>query len=240
MSHDSLIERFFETLITGNRPAARKIVLDAYSSGYSPADLYTEIFWPTYQLIDRMFRNDQLSLLSHHMSTRLLRTLVDQTASMLPQREALGRRVLCFCGPTEADEMGAQMAVDLLESQGFSVTFGGGGIANDEILPLVQESQPDVLLLFASAPQDLPNVRTLIDHIREIGACPSLQIAVGAGVFARAEGLAEEMGADLWADSPMEMVDALISEPNRRSDSSSRSFGKQRRPGQNGSKTQAA
>lgn len=228
MSFDALNERFFETLITGDRPAARQVILDAYANGYTPTDLYTEVFWPTYQMIDKLHRADQLSNLSQHMASRLLRVLVDQTASRLQQATPKGKRVMCFCGPTEADEMGAQMAVDLLESSGFSVGFGGGGVANDEIMNVVQETQPDVLLMFASAPGDLPNIRELIDQLRENGACPNLQIAVGAGVFARAEGLAEEMGADLWADSPMEMVDTLISEPGRRADESQRTFGRVR------------
>lgn len=229
MSYQSTIERFFETLITGNRPAARQLVLSSFSAGLTAEDLITEVYWPTYEMIDKMFRSDQLSALSHHLATRLLRVLVDQTASKLTQRPTIGKRVLCFCGTTEADEMGAQMAADLLESSGYEVTFGGGGIASDEILGLVQETSPDVLLMFATSPGDLPGIREMIDRIREINAHPNMQIAVGAGVFSRADGLAEEIGADIWAHTPLEMVTALQEEPERRSAVSDRTIGKGRR-----------
>jgi hypothetical protein len=87
--------------------------------------------------------------------------------------------------------------------------------------------------MFASAPGDLPNIRSLIDNVREIDACPNMQFAVGAGVFNRAEGLAEEIGADLWASSPLEMVDVLITQPARRAGSEQRTVGKRaRKPAQ--------
>jgi hypothetical protein len=67
-----------------------------------------------------------------------------------------------------------------------------------------------------------------IDTLHEIGACPTLQIAVGAGVFNRAEGLAEEIGADLWASNPLELAERLVDEPRRRADFSQRTVGRTR------------
>jgi methanogenic corrinoid protein MtbC1 len=226
---EQLCERLFESLIVGDRPRARALVQQALSDGCSPRELLTDIFWPTYQTIDRLNRADQISTLSHHMATRLLRVIVDQTAARLPLAPRNGRSILCFCGPSQTDELGAQIAVDLLEAGGFEVCFGGARVANDEILASVNERCPSTLLLFASAPSDLPHIRELIDRIREINAHPQLQIAVGAGVFNRAEGLAEEIGADLWAATPQEIVERLIREPDRRSDRAQRAASRSRR-----------
>ena len=229
MQQDQLIERFFETLVTGDRPRAREIVNQTSETGWSAQRLITDLFWPTYEMLDKLYRHDQLGKLAHHTATRLLRVLVDQNSVKLVKAAPLNRNVMAFCGASEADEMGGQMAVDILESAGFNVTFGGGGIANDEIMSQVNETQPDVLLLFASAPADLPNIRALIDNLREIGGCPDVQIAVGAGVFNRADGLAEEMGADLWATTPLEMAQVLIEEPARRASADQRTVGKKAR-----------
>jgi MerR family transcriptional regulator, light-induced transcriptional regulator len=229
MSHDILVERFFETLISGHRRASRQIVDEALRNGASSQQLVTDLFWPTYEMVEKLFRSDQLTRLSHHMATRLLRVLVDQNAARISFQPARNRRVLALCGPSDSDELGAQMAVDLLETSGFDISFGGGCIPNDEILAHVHESQPDVLLMFASSPGDLPNIRELIDTLREINACPNLQIVVGGGVFNRAEGLAEEIGADMWARSPMELADLLISEPTRRAAIDQRTVGRKRK-----------
>lgn len=230
MSQEILIERLFDALTSGDREASREIVADTLSSGCSAEQVLTDLFWPTYERIETFHRNDQLATLSHHLATRLLRTLVDQTTLRLTHQPSNGRTVFAVCGPTDSDELAAQMAVDLLEASGFDVQFAGGGIAMDEILARVQDKKPNHLLLFASAPQDLPEIRGLIDTLNEIGACSPasgrLQVVVGGGVFNRADGLAEEIGADLWATTPADLVAELVENPDRRASEDQRTVGK--------------
>jgi hypothetical protein len=45
-----------------------------------------------------------------------------------------------------------------------------------------------------------------------------LQIVVGGGVFNRAPGLAEEIGADVSANSPRELLEKLVSESAARNE----------------------
>lgn len=232
MSQEILIERLFDALTSGDRTASRAIVADSLAQGASPQRVITDLFWPTYQKVATFHRNDQLTTLSHHLATRLLRVLVDQTALRLDRQEAIGRSVFALCGPTDADELAAQMAVDLLEAAGFTTQFAGGGVAMDEILASVQTHKPDHLLIFASAPTDLPVIRSLIDRLNEIGACSQmngrLQVVVGGGVFNRADGLAEEIGADLWADSPGQLLHAMVNDPDRRAADDQRTVGRHR------------
>lgn len=229
MNLEALSNRLLESLVNGDRDWARGIVEEARAGGLTPEQIVTDLYWPTYSAIASYYRHDQLSTLAHHMATRLLRTLVDQTTREFTRQARNGRTVFAVCGPTDADELAAQMAVDMLDREGFTVTFAGGGIANDEVLGRVQETHPDALLLFASAPSDLPNVRELIDTLREIGACRRTQIVVGGGVFNRAEGLAEEIGADLWATDPLRLVDAMLENAERRASEDQRTVGKKRK-----------
>jgi len=223
---EALSQRLMESLVNGDRDWARTIVDDARAGGMTPEQVVTDLFWPTYSEISNFFRHDQMTTLAHHMATRLLRTLVDQTAREFTRSARNGKTVFAVCGPTDADELAAQMAVDLLDREGFTISFAGGGIANDEILERVQETQPDALLLFASAPSDLPEVRDLIDTLREIGACRKTQLIVGGGVFNRAEGLAEEIGADLWASDPVDLVSEMKQNAQRRAPEGQRTVGK--------------
>ena len=52
-------------------------------------------------------------------------------------------------------------------------------------------------------------VRAVIDQIREIRATPDMEIAVGGGVFNRAEGLAESIGVSRSARTPLDLVRTL-------------------------------
>ena len=230
MSQETLLDRLFDALVSGNRPEARTIVAESFEQGADAGLIISELFWPVYERVETFHRNDQLSTLGRRLATRLLRVLVDQVALRLDRKPEIGRRVFAVCGPNDADELAAQMAVDLLEAEGYEVCFAGGGIATDEILARVQEDKPDHLAIFASAPTDLPEIRGLIDTLNNIGACSPasgrLQVVVGGGVFNRAAGLAEEIGADLWAETPAEFVEAITDEPERRSTPDQRTVGK--------------
>ena len=224
-----IVERMFQVLIRGDRAGAREVVGDATKAGLSAEELSHEVYWPVLEMLNALYRADQLTTLAHHYATRLLRRLVDQAQAQYTQKPPRGRKVLMFCGQAEADELEAQLVADLAEADGYEVYFGGARIANDEILAEIGVQRPDLLLFFASAPGDAPNIRQLIDNIRGIGACPSMQIVVGGGVFNRAEGLAEEIGADLWAKNPHELLEKLVTKKNRRATADQRTVGRNRR-----------
>jgi len=229
MSREVLIERFIETLISGDRNAAREIVDECISADVPAESIIENLFWPTLEQIERLYRQDQLSVLCHQFATRLMRMLADQMQMRLERRESNGKQLLVVCGRNEPNELAGQMAVDLLEAAGYQIYFAGGGVANDEITTALGQLEPDALVLFSSVPQDLPEIRQLINSLHDLGVSPKLQIVVGGGVFNRAEGLAEEIGADLWAESPCELVKAIDSEPERRMAPDQRTVGRRRR-----------
>jgi len=223
-----MVEQLFPLLITGDRAAARTTVEEIIDSGVAPETLTHEAYWPLLEMINTLYRNDQLTNLAHHYATRLLRSLVDQAQARYTQRNRRDRSVMLFCAETEADDLAAQLVADLVEADGYEVCFGGGGVAWDEVLQEASERKPDVLLLFSNSGQDAPHIRMLIDTVREIGSCPSMQIVVGGGIFNRAEGLAEEIGADLWATTPLELIERLENEPDRRATPEQRTVGQNR------------
>lgn len=230
MPAQTYVDPLFEALINGDRPAARAVIEQARIQGYTPEQIVSELLWAAYEQVEKLHRADSLTNLAHHFATRLLRTLADQEAQRFSFKQAIGRTVFAICGPTDADELAGQMATDMLEAEGFSITYAGGGIATDEIIEQVHNTQPDALVLFASAPSDLPEIRHLIDQLGAIGAARKTQIVVGGGVFQRAEGLAEEIGADLWADNPLDLCESMLDEPERRAFPEQRTVGRNRRP----------
>lgn len=229
MDQEVVVERLFEKLTTGDRAGSRAIVREAAERGVAAEDIAKHVYWPALEMINSLYRADQLSTLAHHYATRLLRSLVDQAQAGYAQQPPRDRTILMFSGSSEADELAGQVVADLLEADGYEVWFGGGGVAADEVLAEVGARNPDILLMFASAPGDAPHIRRLIDTIRGISAHPNLQIVVGGGVFNRAEGLAEEIGADLWARDPHELLSRLTAEGARRASPEQRTVGRHRR-----------
>ena len=229
MKQDVLLERFFTALISGDRHTSRQIIDELRTSDCTAEKMLSNLVWPTLEHIQTLHRNDELSDLSYQYATQMLRMIVSQMQLRLERKPIRAKKVLLVCGPEPSEELAAQIVVDLLDANGYEVYYAGGGVANDEIVSEIGKISADAVVVFGVIPSTVPFTRLLVDRLHNIGICPNLQVIVGGGVFARAEGLAEEIGADLWANSPEELVEAMTCEPNRRMTSDQRTVGRKRR-----------
>ncbi|MBN1765963.1 MAG: B12-binding domain-containing protein [Sedimentisphaerales bacterium] len=196
---EKFLPSYLEKLIQGDRIGCRKVLGEALQTGTPANIIFTDLFWPVMVEVERLYRSHHIDIITEHMATRINRTLVDQLQSKLPQSESRNKKIIITCAGDEPEELGAQMCADLFESDGWEVKFIGGGVPNDEIMALVGIFQPDILFIFGTKPSGAPDVRRLIDTIREVGSCPAMRFLVSGGLFNRADGLWEEIGADMFA-----------------------------------------
>jgi methanogenic corrinoid protein MtbC1 len=196
-----------EPLLGGHRQECRRIVRDALAEGVKPNTIYHEVFWPTMVHLDGLYREDRINIAVEHMATRITRSLADQLQAHLPPCVPNGRKIIIACADDEPEELGAQMLADLFEADGWMVYFLGGGVPNDEILPLVGEHRPDILMVYGSKPRGVPGVRQLIDLLADVGVHPTMNVMISGGVFNRADGLWEEIQADLFAPTAAEALE---------------------------------
>lgn len=210
------VEQYLSPLLAGNRTACRSFVLEQLDRSSDSTSIYHDLLWPAMERVEILYRGDKINVASEHMATRINRAIADQTQLRLPKTAPNGKKIVIACADGEAEELGAQMCSDLFESRGWEVYFLGGGVPNDEILSVVGQCRPTLLLIFGTQPQGVPGVRHLIDLIREIGVNPTMNIMVSGGVFNRADGLWKEVHADLTAESAYDAIPvAEAAEPRK-------------------------
>ncbi len=201
-----LLDRYLEPLLAGNRAACRELVHAEIASATPGRKLYEDLIWPAMERVEQLYRKDKINIVTEHMATRINRSLADQIQRALKHNESLGKRILIMCAEGESEELGAQMCADLFEADGWSVYFVGGGVPNDEVLSLVGQLRPDILLVFGTQPRGVPGVRSLIDLIRDVGCNPTMNIMVSGGIYNRADALWNEINADLFAPTAREAI----------------------------------
>ena len=206
MIKQDTLARYLEPLLRGDRKACRAVIEETLQSGVPANSVYVNIVWPVMEEIDNLLRQDKITPIQEHLATRVNRTIVDQLQNKLPRRPGKNQKVVVCCAPDELQELGAQMITDLFESDGWDVRFLGGGLTNDDILSFINEYAPAILLIYGTAPRQAPEVRRLIDTIKSVNAWPDMRILVSGGLFNRAEGLWQEMEADLYAADPVEAL----------------------------------
>jgi len=224
-----LAQSYLETLLAGERVACRQLVEDAQIGGIEVYDLLTQLVWPTMELLQQLYREDRISISSLNLATRLNRLMTDQLCARLTRKPENGKSVLIFCGDDEPEELGGQICADLFENDGWTVKFAGGGVPEDEVLSLIGAERPDLLVMFGTLPSGVPAVRKLIDYLREVNSCPQMQIMCCGGIYKRAEGLAEEIGADLYAPDAAEAVQIANDHPTRKATVDQQTVGRTRR-----------
>lgn len=206
MLKQSLLARYLEPLLRGDRKACRTVIEETLQSGVPANSVYVNLIWPIMVEVERLLRADKITAAQEHMATRINRTIVDQLQNKLPCRPMKNKRVVVCCAPDELQELGAQMMADLFESDGWEVRFLGGSLTSDDIFGFMKEYAPDILLIYGTVPKEAPDVRRLIDRIRAVNAWPDMRIMVSGGLFNRADGLWEEIGADGFAETALEAV----------------------------------
>ncbi len=216
MANSQLLSEYMNPLLRGERRACRELIQEAMGRGLRPRELYQNILWPAMERVEEMYRDDRINAAEEHMAFRINRTVADHLQSRMERGPRIGRRIVIACANGEAEELTAQMCADLFEADGWDVYLLGGGVPHDEIVSLVGSLQPHTLLIVGSKPTEAPQVRALIDYLREISACPTMNIMVSGGVFNRAGGLWREVKADFFAESAAEALElAKSAEPRK-------------------------
>jgi len=220
MVAEAVLERYLGTLLQGDRKACRSVIEESLQSGTPANAVYIDIIWPIMVEIEHLSRADRITPTQEHLATRINRTIVDQLQNKLPPKPRRNKKIVICCTDSELQELGAQIMADLFESDGWDVKFIGGGLTNDDILTYIHKCAPDILLIYGTAPKQAPSVRQLIDTIRDIDAWPNMRIMVSGGLFNRAEGLWQEIGADFFAATALEALQVASKdsqlEPNAR------------------------
>jgi methanogenic corrinoid protein MtbC1 len=206
MASGAVFKAFMGALVEGDRLRSRELIQQVLEEGVPARRVYDEFLWPAMEQVAAWYKDDRINTASEHMATRILRAITDQLQIHLAQRERNGKRVLVTCADGEPEEMGAQVCADYFEAEGWEAYFVGGGVPQDEILALVGQLRPDILLVFGTQPSGVVGVRNLVQMIREVGAHPTMNILISGGVFNRAEGLWEEVHADLFAPTAREAL----------------------------------
>ena len=212
MIDKNILARYLEPLLRGDRKSCRLVVEEALQRGIPANSVYINMVWPVMVEIEKLLREEKISPIQEHLATRVNRTIIDQLQNKLPRRPERNKKIVVCCAQDELQELGAQMMTDLFESDGWEVRFLGGGLTNDDILSFINEYAPDILLIYGTTPKQAPDVRRLIDTIKSVNAWPDMKIMVSGGLFNRAEGLWQEMEADLYAETAIEALHVALDE----------------------------
>jgi len=203
-------DAYLTALLSRGSARARHVIATALADGVAIPDIYLEILQPALYEVGHRWALGELSVAEEHYATALTEQLLHELSARMRLPPSDGRLAIVACTPGELHVLGARMAADFLEADGWEVLQLGAATPAEDLADLVESEQPDLVALSTATAGSLPGLAQVLERLRRVRPRPL--IAVG-GQFWTAETsqAAREMGADLVERDPRALV-ALVRE----------------------------
>ena len=175
-------------LLHGDKEKCTQIVEDLISQNVQIKDIYVDLFQRSMYHIGKMWEQGQLSISEEHIGTEITKSLLSKYASKFAADKKVNKTALISCIDKEFHEIGARMAADVFEMNGWNTYFLGASMPTREIVKFIEIKKPDVVGLSFNFYMNLLRLFEVIDHIKK--SYPDQKIVVGGqGVSREKENL---------------------------------------------------
>ena len=99
------------------------------------------------------------------------------------------------------------MLADLLEYDGWNVSFIGANVPEEDLITLVKKDQPDLLALSVTIPFNLGKAKAIIERLKADKKTAAVKVMVGGRVFIDNPEIWQTIGADGFAVNASEARD---------------------------------
>jgi MerR family transcriptional regulator, light-induced transcriptional regulator len=182
MITEELYSRYENALLKGDTQQCSKIVTLLLEENIETTSLYTDLFQRALYRIGELWEMNRISVAVEHLATAITeRMLAKVYPTILLDVKQNNRKALISCAVNEYHQVGARMVADIMETQGWDVSFLGANTPTDDLVQLIQESTPELLGLSLSIYSNIALLHKMIQVIR--ASYPQLDIFVGGQAF---------------------------------------------------------
>jgi MerR family transcriptional regulator, light-induced transcriptional regulator len=179
---------YANSLLKGDKAKCTQIVEDLISQKVDVKDIYVDLFQRSMYHIGKMWEQGQLSIADEHIGTEITKSLMNKYASKFTADKKVNKTALISCIDKEFHEIGARMAADVFELNGWTTYFLGACTPTREIVKFIEIKKPDVVGLSFNFYMNVLRLFEVIDNIKK--HYPAQQIIVGGqGVSLEKENL---------------------------------------------------
>ncbi|HEY4756775.1 MAG TPA: cobalamin-dependent protein [Ignavibacteriaceae bacterium] len=164
-------------LLQGDKEKCISIVEKLITEKTDIKDIYVDLLQRSLYHVGKMWEQGQLSIADEHMGTEITKCLMNKYADKITANKKVGKTALITCVDKEFHEIGARMAADVFELNGWNTYFLGASTPTKEIVKFIEIKKPDVVGLSFNFYMNLLRLFEVIDHIRK--NYPDQKIIIG-------------------------------------------------------------
>lgn len=160
-----LANAYLESMLLLDREGAIDKVLEAIAARVSLSDVFNHVISPVQREIGRLWQQNQITVLQEHYCTAVSELVI----ARIRRKFIGGKRLvsaLALCPEDEEHSLGVKMFAELLESDGWNVTYTGAKVPENDVLKHLKYSKTDLVAVSAATALNLTKMRQLITAIR--------------------------------------------------------------------------
>lgn len=163
----------------GERLNAESLILKEVKNGTSLTTASVDIIQLAMYHIGHLWENNKISVAQEHLATAISQNILAKAYSVAEFSDFVDKHVLCACIEGNHHSLGLRMVSDAFETSGWESTFLGANTPNSAIISQIELEKPDVLALSLSMPEQLLNLRGLLDMLKTNYGAKMPNIVVG-------------------------------------------------------------
>ena len=205
VSSDGDFEPIRKRVLTGDFKNIKKDVQEMLDRGFKAQDILQQGMLSTMETIGEKFKDGSVFipevLLAARAINEALTVLEPHLASF--DRESRGTIMI---GTVRGDlhDIGKNMVLTMLKGVGFDAVDIGVNVKAEDFVRQVAETKPDILGISALLTTTMPEMKKIIDALKEAGLRENLRIIVGGAPVN--QNFAERIGADGYAQDAGEAI----------------------------------
>ncbi|MGB9578426.1 MAG: cobalamin B12-binding domain-containing protein, partial [Halothiobacillaceae bacterium] len=131
-----------------------------------------------------------------HFATSIVARIMSALYMRVPAPVHEKGSALVTSAPNEFHELGARMVADLLELDGWNVTFLGANTPVGDLIALAKILNPQIVAISVAMPFNIDVVQRTVASIRATPELSGVRIMVGGIAFSTYPSLVDSVGAD--------------------------------------------
>jgi methanogenic corrinoid protein MtbC1 len=198
-------ERYVAALVAGDSAAALEIARPIAT----PEDLenfFLRVIQPAMYAVGDRWEAGGLSVAQEHLASAITSRVMAGLSTARKVMKPWRGRAVVSAAPNEFHELGAWMISDLLEADGWEVSYLGANTPQEDLVEMIRSRKPAVVALSVTMPFNLDRARAIIAAVKQQAASWPVRVIVGGRVFNLQAGLWNALGADAWAENAHDAV----------------------------------
>jgi methanogenic corrinoid protein MtbC1 len=203
---DEVYCSFLKYLLEGNKEVARSIIMDSYKRNVKIEDLYFKVFEKALKEVGMLWELGKIEVWKEHFISEFIQDCMRELKVREKKRKGEPNSLIALTAGAELHNIGIKMVTDLLELEGWTITYLGSNLPVQSCISAIENVKPSVVAISITLEHHIEAGKNMIAAIREKLNGKSPIIIVGGGAFNRDKELWKHTGADFYGLNPYDII----------------------------------